>query len=121
MSTVRAEITTIQPNRNPSNQVHYENFNEKYNVYDTEPEPKPDSGGSDGGDGGGGGGVIGGGGGRVSSASAQGTILVIGIIAGALIAIVLIVIIVSSILKDFWLQNGFWISSIGLQVANIKP
>ena len=87
VSTVRTEVTTLPPNRNLNKpQRTYENFDPKYNLYDTEPEPKPESGG---------GATGGGGGGRVTSASAQGTILVIGIIAGALIAIVLIVIIVS--------------------------
>ena len=89
VSTVRAQVTTMPPNRNLDKpQRTYEHFDQKYNLYDTEPEPKPDSGG--------GGGATGGGGrNHVTSASAQGTILVIGIIAGALIAIVLIVIIVS--------------------------
>ena len=90
VSTVRSEATTVPPsNRNPGKpQQTYENYDTKYNVYDSEPEPKPDNGGN-GGSGGGGRNY------RFSSASAQGTILVIGIIAGALIAIVLIVVIVS--------------------------
>lgn len=67
-------------------QVIYENYDTKYNVYDSEPEPKnpEDSLGS----GGSGGGF------RISEAATQGTVLVIGIIAGALIAVILIVIIV---------------------------
>lgn len=64
-------------------QVIYENYDTKYNVYDSEPEPKtpPEGGGA-------------GGGYRVTEAAAPGTVLVIGIIAGALIAVILIVMIV---------------------------
>ena len=71
--------------KNPPQQT-YENYNTKYNVYDGEPKPKPGSetkGNSKGGSGG-----------VVFKAAAPGTILVIGIIAGALIAVILIVIIV---------------------------
>ena len=71
--------------RNPPQQT-YENYDPKYNVYDGEPKPKP---GSEPGKT-----SKGNGGGVVFKAAAPGTILVIGIIAGALIAIILIVVIV---------------------------
>jgi len=67
-------------------QQTYENYDPKYNVYNSEPQPKP---GSDPGRN-----SKGGKGGVVFKAAAPGTILVIGIIAGALIAIILIVVIV---------------------------
>ena len=63
-------------------QVVYENYDTKYNVYDSEPEPKNIPENSDNG------------GFRVTEAASPGTLLVIGIIAGALIAVILIVIIV---------------------------
>ena len=71
--------------RNPPQQT-YENYDPKYNVYDGEPKPKP---GSEPGKS-----SKGNNGGVVFKAAAPGTILVIGIIAGALIAIILIVVIV---------------------------
>ena len=64
-------------------QVIYENYDTKYNVYDSEPEPKAPSDGADGGAGH-----------TVTKATAPVTVLVIGICAGALIAVILIVIIV---------------------------
>ena len=64
-------------------QVIYENYDTKYNVYDSEPEPKAPVDGDDGGAGQ-----------RVTEAVAPVTVLVIGIIAGSLIGMVLIVIIV---------------------------
>ena len=67
-------------------QQTYENYDQKYNVYNSEPQPKPGS--ESGGNSRGGNGTV------AFKAAAPGTILVIGIIAGALIAIVLIVIIV---------------------------
>lgn len=63
-------------------QVIYENYDTKYNVYDSEPEPKNPELESEGGFP------------SISEHATPGTVLVIGIIAGALIAIVLIVIIV---------------------------
>lgn len=63
-------------------QIVYENYDTKYNVYDSEPEPKNIPENSDNG------------GFRVTEAANPGTLLVIGIIAGALIAVILIVIIV---------------------------
>ncbi len=67
-------------------QVIYENYDTKYNVYNSEPQPKnpEDEAGS----------VGVGGGFRINVAANSGTFLVIGIIAGALIAVILIVIIV---------------------------
>ena len=62
-------------------QIVYENYDTKYNVYDSEPEPKNVPENSDNGF-------------RVTEAASPGTLLVIGIIAGALIAVILIVIIV---------------------------
>ena len=62
-------------------QVIYENFDTKYNVYDSEPEPKaPEEGGT--------------GNHPITKAGQPVMVLVIGICAGALIAMVLIVIIV---------------------------
>ena len=72
--------------RNNPPQQTYENYDPKYNVYDGEPKPKP---GSEPGKT-----SKGNSGGVVFKAAAPGTILVIGIIAGALIAIILIVVIV---------------------------
>ena len=79
------DIDNDDSDRNPPQQT-YENYDPKYNVYDGEPKPKP---GSEPGKN-----SKGKGGGVVFKAAAPGTILVIGIIAGALIAIILIVIIV---------------------------
>ena len=64
-------------------QVIYENYDTKYNVYDSEPEPKAPVEGEEDGKGH-----------KVTKAAAPVTVLVIGIIAGAVIAVVLIVIIV---------------------------
>ena len=73
------------PSATLSPQVIYENYDTKYNVYDKEPEPKPPVPGK------------GGSGGSfhvTTEAATPGTVLVIGIIAGAIIAVILIVIIV---------------------------
>ncbi len=75
------------PSGTISPQIVYENYDTKYNVYDKEPEPKPPTTGK--------GSPNGSGGFHVATeAAAPGTVLVIGIIAGAIIAVILIVIIV---------------------------
>ena len=78
-------VNNFNVERNPPQQT-YENFDTKYNVYNSEPQPKPGSEYENN--------SKSGKGGVVFKAAAPGTILVIGIIAGALIAIILIVIIV---------------------------